>query len=73
MFFFLPCCRYAIGGDDGDFEQLGGKALAGGATISLPSSEKKKEQHREYLKNKSDGSQKKSGGAAQGSAKKRKM
>lgn len=51
--------------------------LAAGGTVSIPSSEKKKEQHREYLKGKADGSAKKQksmGGARDGpaSAKKRK-
>jgi len=78
MFFFsfLSRHRYAIGGSETEWEgALSSGAAAPGSTISVASSDKKKEQHREYLKNKADGAQKRALAASdkgQGSAKKKK-
>jgi N-acetyltransferase 10 len=68
--------QYAIGGSETEWAgALTSAAATPGSTVSVASSDKKKEQHREYLKNKADGAQKRALGASdkgQGSAKKKK-
>ena len=65
--------QYAIGGSDEQWEATLASGAGAGGTVSLASSAAKKEAHREYLKNKADGAQKRASGGAQPAAKKKKQ